>query len=289
MTISLMTLNIVGEMFFKFQMDQDFEGFTETYEEMMDLAKECGYTSVDVTTLETMAFTAKGVKERLDARGLKAGSFIYMANLAAVDEEGYDKRVQDAKAAVDTALLFGTDILMLAPQAHEGIENNTPEEIRDSLVKHLMPVVSYAKEKKVHVVVEDTPDLRLHFCSMEDVKAVLDRVPGLEMVYDSGNMILVKEDPVTYFRTFRDKIAHVHIKDMQEADPKAFLADHDVDGRAMTGAPTGTGLIDLDAVMAAMRETEYDGGVTIEFVVDEAKDYRGTLIRSREFVENRSK
>lgn len=253
---------------------------------MLDLVKDCGYTCVDVTALETMTLTTEGVKARLNDRDLNIGSYIYMANMAETEEAGYQKRVEDAKAAVDTALSLGTNILMIAPQAHEGIENNTPEEIRDSLVKRLIPVTSYAREKGVHVVVEDTPDLRLHFCSAKDVKAVLDRVPGLEMVYDSGNMILVKEDPVEYFQTFQNKIAHVHLKDMQTAKPKAFFADYDIDGRAMTGAPTGTGLVDLVAVMAAMKESNYNGAVTLEFVVDEAKDYRGSLIRSREFIEN---
>lgn len=287
MNISLMTLNMVVEMFFKFQMDQDFEGFMETYEEMLDLVKECGYTKVDVTALETMVFTAGGVKAKLDARGLKVGSYIHMDSFAAMDEEGFEKRVSEAKAAVDTAETFGTSVLMLVPQAYEGIENSTPQEIRDSLVKHFIPVIAYAKEKGIHVVVEDTPDLRLHFCSMSELKDVLDRVPGLELVYDSGNMILVKEDPVEYYRAFADKIAHVHLKDMKEADPRAFLADHDTEGRAMTGAPTGTGVIDLDAVIGMMKQSGYDAGVTVEFVVDEEKDYRGSLIRSREFVESR--
>lgn len=34
-----------------------------------------------------------------------------------------------------------------------------------------------------------------------------------------------------------------------------------------------------------MKESNYNGAVTLEFVVDEAKDYRGSLIRSRDFIE----
>lgn len=289
MDISLMTLNMFGEIFFKYQLDQEFEGASETYEEMLDLVKECGYSKVDVTSLETSIFTQEGVKERLDARGLRTGSYIYMADLADPNEEGYDKRISDARSAVDTALFFGTDVLMLAPHAHDGIEENTYEEIHDNLVKHFVPAAEYAREKGVHVVIEDTPDLRLHLCTAAEVKDVLDRVPGLEVVYDSGNMILVKEDPVEYYNTFKDRIGHIHLKDMQETDPKAFMADHDIDGRAMTGAPTGTGMIDLDGVISAIKQSGYDRGITLEYAVDSNRDYRGTLIRSREYIESRLK
>lgn len=89
MKISLMTLNMVGEMFFKFQMDQDFDGFAETYDEMLDLVKECGYSAVDVTAMETTLFRPEDLKAKLRERGLKVGSYIYMAQLAAMDKEGF--------------------------------------------------------------------------------------------------------------------------------------------------------------------------------------------------------
>lgn len=285
MKISLMTLNIVAEMFFKFQLDQDFEEFANIYDEMLDLVKECGYSVVDVTTMETMIFTVDGVKKKLEEHGLKAGSYIYMEQLASMDEAHYEECVQQTKEAVDAAVALGTLVLMLAPQAHEGIENDTLEQIQGSLIRHFTPVTEYAKEKGIHVVVEDTPDLRLHFCAMDELQAVLDSVPGLEMVYDSGNMLLVGEDPVAYYENFAKKTAHVHLKDMRMADPQERFVNQTLDGRFMTGAPIGTGLVDLESTVKCLKQHGYEGYVTIEFVVDEEKDYRRTLIQSREYIE----
>lgn len=106
------------------------------------------------------------------------------------------------------------------------------------------------------------------------------------MVYDSGNMILVGEDPVEYYDAFADRIAHIHLKDMRIADAHEMFTDRALDGRAMTAAPTGTGLIDLENVMKHVREHGYDGYLTIEFAVDAEKDYRGTLRKSREYIES---
>lgn len=285
MKISLITLNIVGEMFFKFQKNQDFAGFLKEYDEMLDMVKECGYSTVDVTAMETMAFTADGVRKKLDEHGLKAGCYIYMDQLASMDETGYMDRVQRGKEAVDATIVLGTDLLMLAPLAQEGIESYAAEQVHDSLAHHFIPIVEYAKEKGVRVVVEDTPDLRLHFCSMDDLKAVFEKVPGLEMAYDSGNMILVKEDPIAYYEAFLEKICHIHLKDMRMAEPKEMVGDRAVDGNLITVAPTGTGIIDLEGVVKNIKRHQYSGYLAIEFAKDTKEDYRRTLVQSREYIE----
>lgn len=283
--LSLMTINMIGQMFFTFQIDHDREEFLDTYEEMMELVSETGYKAVDVTSAEFGIAGKDTVKAILEKYGLNVSSYIYFEQFASMDEEHFDERVEKAKAAADDALDLGTQVLMLVPGAQENIGDYTPEEIRTQLIRHWRPVAEYAREKDVHPVIEDTPDLRLHLCRTEDLKAVLDAVPGLEVVYDSGNMILTGEDPAAYYDTFADRTGHIHLKDMRLADAGDMFADMAEDGTRMTAAPTGTGLIDLKKVMEHVREHGYDGYLTVEFTVDADNDFRKSLIRSREYLE----
>jgi inosose dehydratase len=67
---------------------------------------------------------------------------------------------------------------------------------------------------------------------------------------DTGHIILGGGDPAELIARHADRIPYVHLKDV---DPE-------------TGdfVPLGEGALNLDAVMAALREADYDGWITIE-------------------------
>lgn len=286
MTHSVMTLNMLFPAMFKFSIDHDEEDFEEYYDEMMQIVSDCGYKAVDVC-FETTVLPTERIMAILDKYSLKVSSYIHMGTFAA--EKDCSEQIEKAKAAADLAVTLGTKVLMLVPQAHDGIEACPAEEIQDRMISNFAPVYTYAREKGLHVVVEDTPDLRMHLCSTQDLKKVLDAVPGLELVYDSGNMILVGEDPVEYYHTFAKCVGHVHLKDMKKItadDPMAQYADVALNGDKYLTAPTGTGVIDLKNVMQAIQESGYDGYMTVEFQVDDDGDHRRSLIRCREYFEH---
>ena len=282
---NVMTMTMFIQLLFKFKLDHDTEDFRDGYEEMMDLVRDAGYDAVDVTSWEVNILGIDAVKEILGERNLGVSSLIYADQFAAMDDEGFDTRIEQAKRGADMAETLGTDIFMLVPQAQKEISQYTAEEIRARMIAHWIPITAYAKEKGLHVVAEDTPDLKLHFCRAADVKEVLDAVPGLELVYDSANMILVGEDPVEYLKEFAGRIAYVHLKDFRIVPKGTMLAEYAEDGTAMTTAPTGEGMVDLRQVIETLKAIGYQGEMTIEFRVDDDKEYLHSLIRSREYIE----
>lgn len=285
MKLSLMTIKIFFQMLMKYQIDHDMEDLLESYEEMMQLVSESGYTAVDVFSTETSLFSEKTVKHVLDRNNLKVSSYIYMAPFAAMDEDGLSDRIKEAKKAVDSAVFLETKVLMLVPQAQEETENYSSEKIREQLIRHWIPVTEYAQTRGIHTVVEDTPDLRLHLCKMQELQEILNAVPGREMVYDSGNMLLVGEDPVDYYESFTDRIAHIHLKDMQNAKEQDPLADTAWNGKKMKGAPTGTGMVHLKDLLKHIKFHGYSRYLSVEFINDSEGDYRQSLIRSKEYLE----
>lgn len=283
--VSLMTMTMFMRILFKYNLDHDREDLLDGYEEILTMVQEAGFDSVDVTGWEAGILGLDTLKAMYQKYHLKVSSFIYPEQFALMDEEGFGQRIARAESGIDIAAALGTEVFMLVPQAQEGIGQYTPDEIQASLIRHWNPITAYAKEKGLHVVIEDTPDLKLHLCRAEDVKKVLDAIPGLELVYDSANMILVGEDPIEYLHQFAGKIAYVHLKDYRKAPAGSMLLEYAQDGTAMSTAPIGTGIIDLRAIVEELDHIGYSGGMTLEFYVDDDKEYLKSLIRSRKYVE----
>jgi inosose dehydratase len=84
--------------------------------------------------------------------------------------------------------------------------------------------------------------------SPEQIERVFSRTP-IRFVPDTGHLQLGGGDPVELVRRYRDRIDYVHIKDV------------DADGMFV---PLGTGVLDVAGVMALLRDTGFDGWVTVE-------------------------
>jgi inosose dehydratase len=83
----------------------------------------------------------------------------------------------------------------------------------------------------------------------EQVAAVL-ADSRIALCPDTGHIILGGGDPAELIARHADRIRYVHLKD--------------VDPETGNFVPLGEGALNLDAVMAALREADYDGWITIE-------------------------
>lgn len=282
--VSLMTMTLFMRLFFKFNLDQDMEDLMEGYEEMLDLVAKGGFQWVDVTSWEIGILGLDFVAEQLKKRGLRVSSVIHPDLFAAGGEAETAGRIEKAKKVADATYALDCDVLMLVPQAQPDIKERSREWLHQRMIEHFAPILAHGKTRGLHVVIEDTPDLKLQLCRAADVKEVLDAVPGLELVYDSGNMILTGEEPLTYAGQFAGRIGYVHLKDMRKAPVDSMMVDLAQDGMPMSSAPTGTGLIDLPAVIQALNVAGYDGSFSVEFFVDDDRDYLKSIKRTKEYI-----
>lgn len=285
MELSLMTTNMLYGIAVKALEEHDLEEALVLYNEMMDLVETSGFDMIDITSLEFDLFGVDTVKEALKKRNLKVSSLIHFDKFASMEEADSAVLIEKAKNVIDLAKEIGTEIVMLVPQAQENVLEYSRKALADCLVKHWIPIAEYARAQGVHVVAEDTPDLRLPLCTTEELSYVLERVPGLEMVYDSGNMILVDEDPVTYFETFANQIAHIHLKDMIVTDDSNMLADTARDGRKMTAAPSGKGLLDFPTLLEHIKNSGYSGRLAIEYAKGNDEDSLESLNHAQKYFE----
>ena len=85
---------------------------------------------------------------------------------------------------------------------------------------------------------------------------------------DVGHYLVGGGDPVTATRTLGDRVTHVHLKDVDPA-VLARLQASALDGlghaiRERVFTELGAGILDLDGVVAALAELDYDGWLIVE-------------------------
>src|SRR4051795_4860945 len=84
--------------------------------------------------------------------------------------------------------------------------------------------------------------------SPDQIERLFDRTP-IRFCPDTGHLQAAGGDPVELVRTYRDRIEYVHIKDL------------DADGGFV---PLGRGVLDVGGVLQVLRDTDFDGWITVE-------------------------
>jgi inosose dehydratase len=92
------------------------------------------------------------------------------------------------------------------------------------------------------------PHLSTMVESPDQIERLFDRTP-IRFCPDTGHLQAAGGDPVELVRTYRDRIDYVHIKDL------------DADGGFV---PLGRGVLDVGGVLGVLRDTGFDGWVTVE-------------------------
>lgn len=252
MDLSLMTFMLEFPVLF-FKEGSSVEKVKEI-QSYIDLTARTGFRKIDLI-LQTIQLVGKeNIKKILKKNKLTLNCIIYM---------GIAENDEAIPEAVQTAEYLECRKIMLVP-GHVDEERNKAFE---RMVQVYTKIVNLAAEKGIICVIEDDPDIKIPMGTRKELDELLDAVPGLRIVYDSANMLPVGDDPVSYYEYFADRVSHIHIKDMQRADQyPAGHANPGTDGKFYINAPHGTGVVDFDALFAAIKKSAYEDTVAVEFV-----------------------
>jgi inosose dehydratase len=102
---------------------------------------------------------------------------------------------------------------------------------------------------------------------------------------DTGHLAWAGDDPVAFFRDYRDRILTAHIKDIgKQALEEGRRLDWDYRTYSDNGIFTelGDGVVDWDALFAIVRESGFNGWLIVETDVTRLASPRESAIRSRE-------
>jgi sugar phosphate isomerase/epimerase len=98
---------------------------------------------------------------------------------------------------------------------------------------------------------------------MAEMLAFVDS-PFLRMNFDTGNTFIAGQDPVVFLEQFKDRVSHVHVKDVSPS--LAAAARGDLTGIAVSHCAIGQG-VNADNIrrcLAILKTAGYDGVLSIE-------------------------
>lgn len=126
------------------------------------------------------------------------------------------------------------------------------------------------------------PDEIARLCEMTDGSLV-------KLCLDTGHIAFGGGDPVQLFQAYRDRIGHVHLKDIKLDLLRRELAqgsDYATAAKADVFVALGQGDVDLEAIVTVLKEAEYTGWVIVEQdrVLNENDDSMAAPLASRRYL-----
>jgi len=161
------------------------------------------------------------------------------------------------------------------PQS-EWAKNLTHEQAVFTICEKLYVPCQMAADYGVHLLLEPHGPITGSLQGMRDVFKFLHNPPGLGVNMDTGNAWLGGVDPVEMAKEFKDKIHHIHWKDLgEEWVPKRGT----MFGCGFSTIALGDGVVDVKGVIDVLKDKDIEYS-TLEIVGNE-----DILRRSKAFVE----
>ena len=262
MKLSLMTFSIIGDALAK-TVDADL---------LARIICEAGYDQADLMEFEFRIYGREKLLAALEKYGVRVSCIISAPPFFTAPEEAAAESIRNSLALCEEA---GTDMLMLVPGQSSTMgmgpdecavcSGMTREEMLERTIKMYNLAVSLAADTGVQVVFENTPHWYKPLAAPEDVKYVLDRVPGLGLVFDTGNFRVADTacDELGAYELLKDRIARVHLKDVRIGDfPEG---ERCVNGQAIKAVLTGSGVIPMQELITRMEADGYAAIYSVEY------------------------
>jgi sugar phosphate isomerase/epimerase len=166
------------------------------------------------------------------------------------DDDYRRRRIDYTADALRVAAALGQEYVSIEPGGPVP-EGRSREWAMDRFVAALEELTPVARETGVDLLVEPEPDLLIE--TTDQFLALADRV-DTDVVgcnFDAGHLFCVGEDPAAQVDRLAPYTQHYHLEDIP--------AD-----RSHEHTQLGDGAMDVDAFLAAVADTDYDGYVTVE-------------------------
>ena len=203
------------------------------------------------------------VKQQVADAGLALAVYSIGNDFFQPDREAWARQLADLKTGVDVAEQLGTHTLRVF--SGNAKPDYTLEQGLGWIVDGLAAGAEYAAAHGVTLALENHG---LMAGRSDQVRGMIETVnsPALQANLDTGNFLLVNQNPTDAARELAGLVALVHLKDFRKALP----ADTEhvykgLDGAAFTGAVVGEGQVDLKAITDILRQAAYTGWLSLEF------------------------
>ena len=215
-------------------------------------------------------------RELLDRYSMKAGAYAASNEFAAVAPEALEGEISRLKQAIRIAAEFETRTVRVFAGNRSAEADRSFDQALAQIIDSLKQCTAAALENGVTLCLENHGLLA---GKSGQVRAILDGVgsPALQATADTGNFLIADEAPLAAVRALSGCIGHVHFKDMKQVAAGGFAAPG---GRRYLGTALGEGEVPLGSIVELLKESGYDGCVSIEYEAPQKDGCREALTRS---------
>jgi sugar phosphate isomerase/epimerase len=173
------------------------------------------------------------------------------------------QEIEKVKNGVRTAKQLGTNIVRVF--AGDLSDEFTFDDAKKWIIEGLKSCAADAEKEEVYLALENHGLLA---GKSEQVAEIIGKVgsPYVKATFDTGNFLLVHEDPKDAFKKLKDQIVHVHFKDFRKKRSNETLKGfRSVQGKELIGTVPGDGQVDLAYILQGLKDWHYDGWLSIEY------------------------
>jgi len=203
------------------------------------------------------------VKDQVADAGLEIAVYSIGNDFFRPDADARAKVLAELKDGVDVANALEVGVMRVFSGNHK--EGYALEEGLDWIIEGLSEGADYAREHGVILALENHG---LMAGRSDQVRHIIEMVdsPALRANLDTGNFLLVGQDPTEAARDLADLVALVHLKDFARAPQgQTEHVYYGIDNQPYTGTIMGEGQVDLAAILTVLRNAEYDGWLSLEY------------------------
>lgn len=228
-------------------------------------------------TLDDNPGLVEDIVDKAEAAGIDISNYAIGANFLAESEAALEAEIERVKKEVDVAHRLGVKLMRhdiaYRPPADISIRNF--EQDLPQLVQACREIADYAAKYGITTSIENHG---FHVQASDRVQRVIELVdrPNFKTTLDTGNFLCVDENPITAVRKNLPYASMVHMKDFyvrpgHSHDPGEGWF-RSAGGAYLRGAITGQGDIDMKEIIRVVKQSGYDGYISIEFEgMEEAK------------------
>lgn len=223
-------------------------------------------------TLEGDDELTDAVRNRAEAAGIHLSNYSMPANFVQESKEAFDAEVERVKRHVDTVHRLGIkhmrhDVTAFTlPPEKTGIDY--VEDNIEQIVNGCRQIADYAARYGITTTIENHGVSVQASDRVQRVLKAVDR-PNFKTTLDIGNFLCVDEQPLVGVKRNLPFASLIHVKDFYyrpyDQDPgggRWFRTSH---GNYLRGAIFGQGDLDVRRILRLIKESGYDGCITLEF------------------------
>lgn len=232
-----------------------------TVSDFISFCKKEGIPSVELLNVfwKDVQKELPAVIQQLKGSGIQASSYAVANDFAKDSAEERAAALAEIIDAIPVAKALGVKVIRVF--SGNLTEQVTYEAALDWIVEGLSQAARLAEREGLVLCLENHGKLA---GSGTQVKTILDRVgsPALRSTFDTGNFLLVDEQPLQALDVLLHVVAHVHFKDFLSHGEGRYKS---LAGHAYEGVALGQGDVDLKTIVQRLTAIGYQGAYVLEF------------------------